>query len=1065
MILLLIAGVLCHIAYRCAHRLPFAHQMTPELRTRHIHALTRLVLPLSTCSLDTTQAANNYLGIVLYCIVVITCTFTFLQDKATADVLASIKGMMASVCTVVRDGKELRINPAELVPGDVVRLTLGDRVPADMRIIYTADLKTESSSLTGEPDAIAATVNAVHEAPIECRNLVFSSSLVMNGEGFGVVTRTGDSTMIGSIANLASGSGQAHDETLLEKEVHRFVNFIAILAVISAFVLFGIGMGRKRPFIDAFVNGFIVVVVANVPEGLPATVTSCLSITAKRMAARHVLVKRTNIIESLGSATVIASDKTGTLTQNRMTVENLWYGRTVHNAYAGGGPMLHEQMSAAGYSAGGGIARGNNAAPGSRVTVAPLGSLAEDAEVTLDSAGASRLNVKAGGGARGGSLGGGGGQDSNMTMNSFTISAFNSQTMVGGMGNLPGGKLAWERFSPHARLLTLAGVCNRARYEDSAAPSEALSPAAAAAAAANAAAQDRPILGDASDAGLLRYCDKVYPVAIARRTFPKVFEIPFNSVNKWSLAVCPDPGQPAKQHLVFMKGAPEIIMARCTHYMTSGGGVRPIDDEFREEYVAAYERFGSCGERVLGFAYKVVTAQKAELYATEAGAPPTDGLTFAGLVSLVDPPRPGVAEAIASCRLAGIRVTMVTGDHPLTAEAIARKVSIITRATRRDVAMEDGVPEASVPLSDPRVEAVVITGGQVGALTQDDWDTILSKKEVVFARTSPQQKLKLVENYQRRGEVVAVTGDGVNDSPALKRAQIGVAMGSQNASDVAREAADIILLDDNFASIVHAIEEGRTLFDNLKKTIAYTLAHLWPEIVPIFLNLAFSFPLAMNGLMILTIDLLTEQGPAISLAYELSEAAVMVRPPRNLVTDRLVSGPSLFYSYVVAGLGSSLVCMGCFFLVYTRAGIPLSQLAFSLDNGYFAYPPFNPGPNSTWLDNGGNTLPVLTTSSGRKLDTIAQWHLFCMSQGAWYLTLILNQFWHIHNTRTRATSIFSHGLFSNIVTLYGCAAEIAIAAAVVYIPVFQQAAAFQTFPVQGIFWCVAWKDAPFPVLL
>lgn len=209
------------------------------------------------------------------------------------------------------------------MPGDIVRLCLGDRVPADLRLIAVSDLKTESSSLTGESDAITATVVAVHEAPLECRNVVFSSSLVMNGEGYGVVIKTGDHSMIGSIATLAAGSGVI-EETLLEKEVHRFVLVIAVIAVITAGALFGIGMGRGRPFIFSFVNGFIIVIVANVPEGLPATVASCLSITASRMAERHVLIKRTNIIESLGSATVIASDKTGTLTQNRMTVENLW---------------------------------------------------------------------------------------------------------------------------------------------------------------------------------------------------------------------------------------------------------------------------------------------------------------------------------------------------------------------------------------------------------------------------------------------------------------------------------------------------------------------------------------------------------------------------------------------------------------------------------------------------------------------------------------------------------------------------------------------------------------------
>jgi sodium/potassium-transporting ATPase subunit alpha len=409
-----------------------------------------------------------------------------------------------------------------------------------------------------------------------------------------------------------------------------------------------------------------------------------------------------------------------------------------------------------------------------------------------------------------------------------------------------------------------------------------------------------------------------------------VFEIPFNSVNKWSLAIVSDPGAPTTTHIVFLKGAPEIVLGRCAEFMYNAA-TRPIDDDFREEYAASYERFGSCGERVLGFAYKVIAAQRPEAYLSDAAACPKDGFVFCGLISLVDPPRPGVADAIATCRAAGIKVTMITGDHPLTAEAVARKVNIITRATPRDVAFEDGVPESSVLLSDERVEAVVITGAQINNLSQDDWDAVLSKREVVFARTSPQQKLRLVEHYQRRGEIVAVTGDGVNDAPALKRAQIGIAMGSEHASDVARESADIVLLDDNFASIVGAIEEGRVLFDNLKKTVAYTLAHLWPELVPIFLNLAFSFPLAMNGLMILTIDLLTEQGPAISLAYERAEAHVMMRPPRNLKTDRLVSAQSLFYSYITAGLANALVCMFAYFMVYVRRGIPVSRLAFSLD--------------------------------------------------------------------------------------------------------------------------------------
>ena len=259
-------------------------------------------------------------------------------------------------------------------------------------------------------------------------------------------------------------------------------------------------------------------------------------------------------------------------------------------------------------------------------------------------------------------------------------------------------------------------------------------------------------------------------------------------------------------------------------------------------------------------------------------------------------------------------------------------MGIITLPTAREVNEEAGEEGGEEPvrdeLRDPRVRAVVRAGHELRGMPEADWDALLGKDEVVFARTTPEQKLEIVEHYQRLGHVVAVTGDGVNDSPALKRANIGVAMGGPGASDVAREAADIILMDNNFASIVAAIEEGRTMFDNLKKSIAYTLAHLWPELLPVFLNLALEMPLALPGLPILVIDLLTEQGPAISFAYEKSEAAVMLLPPRKMATDRLVTQPLLVYSYLLTGAPSMLVCMLAFFMVRLPRGrappLPLS---------------------------------------------------------------------------------------------------------------------------------------------
>lgn len=408
-------------------------------------------------------------------------------------------------------------------------------------------------------------------------------------------------------------------------------------------------------------------------------------------------------------------------------------------------------------------------------------------------------------------------------------------------------------------------------------------------------------------------------------------------------------------------------------------------------------------------------------------------------------------------------VMMVTGDHALTAEAIARSVGIVTGVCARDVAAADGVDVRAVKLTDSRVTSAVVTGAEIASFASTaEWDAVLSKREVVFARTSPHQKLEIVEHLQRRGEVVAVTGDGVNDAPALKRADIGVAMGSEHASDVAREAADIIILDDNFASIVNGIEEGRTLFDNLKKTIAYTLAHLWPELVPVFLNLVLSFPLALNGMMILAIDLLTEQAPAISLAFEPAEDSIMRRQPRNLRTNRLVSVASLLYSYVVAGVATSLTCLLSYCMVFLRHGILISQVAFSRQKGFFAPPPFLPvGSADRFVagmsDVGDSALepgqvvlmppspfsagdrvteaPLMLrvrvsgggASSGsgefnpaiREFDPEEQYAIAREASSAWFLTLVLCQFWHVWNCRTRVDSLFTRGVLSNVVTVRG----------------------------------------------
>jgi sodium/potassium-transporting ATPase subunit alpha len=342
------------------------------------------------------------------------------------------------------------------------------------------------------------------------------------------------------------------------------------------------------------------------------------------------------------------------------------------------------------------------------------------------------------------------------------------------------------------------------------------------------------------------------------------------------------------------------------------------------------------------------------------------------------------------------------------------------------VAAARGVRESDVALADPAVGALVLPGYALPGLSKADWDAVIAKDEVVFARTTPQQKLEIVRAYQAGGHVVAVTGDGTNDAPALKAADIGISMGGSGASDVAREAADMILLDDDFSSIVGAIEMGRTVFDNIRKTVAYTLAHLIPELVPLILTLVADVPLMISGLFILVIDCITEQGPAISLSTEPAESSVMSRPPRNLKTDHMVDARLLIYSYLVVGVAEAAVCVGAFLAVFAWNGVPASYLIYAA-----AY----------WKPDGSS--PPLDVGT-RVLDGPEQATLYFRGVGAYFLSLVLCQGWHIWLVKARRTSLAAHGVFRNTATLKGVAISVVIALLLVYLPV-----------VQGAFWAAA----------
>jgi len=788
MILLEAAGVLCFVAY----------------------------------SLDPETKINLYLGVILFAIVIFTCCVAYFQDHQSTNIMNSFKSLLPQACKVVRNGNETKLPVEDLVFGDIVMVNGGDKVPADIRILHSNSFKVDNSSLTGESEPQSCTTKCTENNPLETHNLAFYGTLAMDGSAYGLVIRTGPATLIGRIADMASESKVA--ETTLQIEIKRFVRFISALGILMGGVFFGIGFATGTKVIANLIN-VLGIIVANVPEGLPSTVTACLTVTARRLSKRNVYVKQMESVETLGSITTIASDKTGTLTQNRMTVAHMWYDEEIVKAF-------------------------------------DAGTIGRKKFATSD------VTCK--------------------------------------------------------HLLRIAAVSNRAHFDKLSADS------------LDKPIDQRLILGDASESALVRMCEKLEPIELIRERYPKVFEIPFNSTNKWQLsihrqeyvgAIDDMDGKSKLQRILMLKGAPEIVFDKCSHVLISGQEI-PIDSRWRTAFQESYEALGGMGERVLGFAELYLDEERygphydANYSADEMNFP-MRGLVFVGLASLLDPPRETVPAAIQRCKRAGIKVMMVTGDHPITAKAIAKKVGIITGDTVEDIAQREN--KHPIEIEESRVDAVVVHGSQIPELSDDAWDRILSKPQIVFARTSPQQKSIIVERCQQRGEIVAVTGDGVNDSPALKKANIGLAMGIVG-SDVAKETADVILLDDNFASIVNGIEEGRIIFDNLKKSICYTLTHLLPEIFPFILNAIFQVPLALTSVLILCIDLGTEMAPAISLAYEKGEQDVMNRRPRNIARDHLVTPPLLCSAYLQAGLVEVLACFTTFFCSHgaQRISLPLA---------------------------------------------------------------------------------------------------------------------------------------------
>ena len=653
---------------------------------------------------------------------------------------------------------------------------------------------------------------------------MFYTTIISSGSGRGIVVGTGDRTVMGQIAGLATETSA--EASPISKEIKKFIQLISVIAISLGITFFILGALLGTGIVSNVVFT-IGIIVANVPEGLLATVTVSLALTAKRMHSKNVLVKNLEAVETLGSTTVIASDKTGTLTQNRMTVQHCWYNGQIFRCPAARNiPQLDAALGA--------------------------GTLGDEPVY----------------------------QRENPT--------FKILQMVASLCNSANFILK-DPHSEEARAIDLKYSITRPEFN---------------------------LLGldctsDASEAGLAKCFELLRHLEEYRAANPVLFEIKFNSTNKWALTIHkPEDAEINPHPVLLLKGAPERVLKMCKNIMINGEEV-PLDAEWERQYTTAYETLGGMGERVLGFAMKSMKEHTLDYPFTAKPEPnfEMEDLTFVGLVSLIDPPREGVPEAVAKCKRARIKVFMVTGDHPITAQAIAKQVGIIDQekwdAGEATVVKGDDI-RSWMDIADPVAQKA-------------EWDKALAHEQIVWARVSPAHKLLIVENAQMRGEVVAVTGDGVNDAPALKKGDIGVAMGIAG-KDVSKEAADMILMDDNFASIVNGVEEGRLIFDNLKKSIAYTLTSNIPEIAPFLLYITINLPLPLSTVLILCVDLGTDMIPAISLAYEQKESDIMDRPPRNSATDRLVNQRLISFAYLQIGVMQALAGFFTYMIILNDFG-------------------------------------------------------------------------------------------------------------------------------------------------
>ncbi len=836
-------------------------------------------------------------------IVILNAVLGIVQEQRAEQALDALKKLAAPDAQVLRDGIRHSVPAYNVVPGDIVFLEAGNFIPADLRLLEAVNLRIEEASLTGESLAVQKNASAVLEKNVplgDRKNTAFMGTVVSYGRGRGVVVATGMRTQLGLIATMLQNVET--EETPLQRRLDQLGKSLSIGSLILVVIVFIVALinsteignlfsdpaGYFREYVAEITDVFIIAIslaIAAVPEGLPAVVTISLALGMREMVQRHALIRKLSSVETLGSATTICSDKTGTLTQNEMTVTRMWADdQFVHATGSGYGPIGEFQVD------------------GKKVNVDEYPAI----------------------------------------LSTLWMGLLNNDSIIETTGE-------------------------------------------------NESQRTYRIVGDPTEGALLVAAAKAGAIHLELdQAYPRAHEVPFDSERKRMITIHnvsdPHPGDPSpfydQQHkdwtVIVVKGAPDIVLHLCTQYLGMDDEPHSLTDKMRERILAANDLMTADALRVLGFAYRLEERISVSTDAIQVNELERD-LVFAGLLGMIDPPRIEVKPALEKAKHAGIRTVMITGDYPNTARAIAESIGLLRPGKK------------------------VMTGAQLDEIDDNELKNIIVDTDV-FARVSPEHKMRIVDALQANHEIVAMTGDGVNDAPAIKRADIGIAMGI-TGSDVAKETADMVLTDDNYASIVSAVEQGRIIYSNIRKFVFFLLSSNVAEIMIIFLATLAGLPAPLTAIQLLWLNLITDGAPALALAMEKGDPDIMDRKPR--ARNEPIVNRSMGVGMVVQTLAQTGAVLSAFIL----------GLAWHLEAGAVIPP-------------GTNVLSYVLAHDWRGLD-VQTAHTMA------FVTLSLAEIFRAYTVRSERASIFKIGIFSNKYMQYAVALSLILLLLVCTVPFLQ----------------------------